>query len=225
MATTYYADFVNDTDRTWTMAVYQTLPTSIGLESVSWQQTTVPQSGESGVSWEVTYDVVIANLVQIGGKGVYKASQTLPATLGSSWQIVFRDGVQQLVPGATPVAGDQILISNDSGFSANPGIGMSGEGAVYQPDTLSGSDAQFLVEPSYYVGLFNDVQLGEVISSNVVVGPLQLQYPDGLNLATLTAKLNGQNIVLTLTYGAAFTTSLERVEKRLHSLQSARKAA
>jgi len=31
---TYYVDFNNQTDRTWTMVVYQTLPDSVGLDSV-----------------------------------------------------------------------------------------------------------------------------------------------------------------------------------------------
>lgn len=48
---TYYVDFANQTDRTWTMSVYQTVPGSIGLKSVSWKQTTVPKQGESGVEW------------------------------------------------------------------------------------------------------------------------------------------------------------------------------
>ena len=84
----YYVDFNNDTPQTWTMAVYQTLPSSIGLESVSWKQTTVPQSGASGVAWDVLYNVAIANYQQIGGIGVYKASQTLKAELGSSWELL-----------------------------------------------------------------------------------------------------------------------------------------
>jgi len=39
--------FNNQTDRTWTMAVYQTLPNSKGLDSVSWKQVTGPQQRDA----------------------------------------------------------------------------------------------------------------------------------------------------------------------------------
>ena len=47
---TYSVNFINNTPSLWFMSVYQTLPNSIGLDSVSWQQTAVPTSGNSGVS-------------------------------------------------------------------------------------------------------------------------------------------------------------------------------
>jgi|GEM_PF-1421381 len=199
--TSYYVDFNNDTKQTWTMAVYQTLPSSIGLESVSWKQTTVPQSGASGVTWDIFYNVAIANYQQIGGIGVYKASQTLKTELGTSWDCIFKDNVQQLVPGSGSVPGDSVLINNKSTNLANLGIGMSGQGSVFKKGVVSGASAQFQVTPTYWVGLFNSLVLGEVISSNVVVGPLQLSYPSGQNLATVNAYMDGNTIKLNVTYG------------------------
>ena len=199
--TSYYVDFNNDTKQTWTMAVYQTLPSSIGLESVSWEQTTVPQSGASGVTWDIFYNVAIANYQQIGGIGVYKASQTLTTELGTSWDCIFKDNVQQLVPGSGSVPPDSVLINNKSTNLANLGIGMSGQGSVFKKGVVSGASAQFQVTPTYWVGLFNSLVLGEVISSNVVVGPLQLSYPSGQNLATVNAYMDGNTIKLNVTYG------------------------
>ena len=199
--TSYYVDFNNDTKQTWTMAVYQTLPSSIGLESVSWKQTTVPQSGASGVTWDIFYNVAIANYQQIGGIGVYKASQTLTTELGTSWDCIFKDNVQQLVPGSGSVPPDSVLITNKSANLANLGIGMSGQGSVFKKGVVSGASAQFQVTPTYWVGLFNSLVLGEVISSNVVVGPLQLSYPSGQNLATVNAYMDGNTIKLNVTYG------------------------
>ena len=218
----YFANFQNNTDRTWAMAVYQTLPNSIGLDSVSWQQTTVPQSGYSGVSWEVFYNAAIANYAQTGGIGVYTASQILDADLGTAWDIVFEDNVQQLKAAGSAPEPSQILINNESGIVANPGIGMSGAGSVYKQDVLSGSSAQFEVTPTYWAGLFNDVVLGEVISSNVIVGPVQLQYPSGTNDATITADLDGDNIVLTVSYSTSVTLALSTVEERTKALQAFR---
>jgi hypothetical protein len=158
---TYFCNFSNQTLDTWTMGVYQQLPTTSGLDSVSWQQTTVPQSGYSGVSWNVTYNVVLADFKQMGGIGVYTASQTLPAALGTSWSAVLQDGVQQLVPATGPAPQeDEIVIINTSGLLANLGIGMSGQGSVYKPGVVGGAEAQFTVTPSYWVALFNQVEIG-----------------------------------------------------------------
>ncbi|KVT60924.1 hypothetical protein WK55_11425 [Burkholderia ubonensis] len=219
--TTYYVDFNNNTQQTWTMGVYQTLPNSIGLESVSWKQTTVPQSGNSGVEWDVFYNVAIANYQQVGGVGVYKASQTLRAELGSAWQCVFQDNVQQLVPASASVPSDSILISNVSNNLANLGIGMSGQGSVYKKGVVSGASAQFQVTPTYWFGLFNSLVLGEVISSNVVVGPQQLVYPGGQNLATVTAYMDGNTMKVSVTYGQQVAAERD-VVKRIIAAQPAR---
>lgn len=212
---TYYVDFNNNTDRTWTMAVYQTLPNSVGLDSVSWLQSTAPKGGSTGVQFDLTFNVALANYKQDGGIGVYKASQTLSADLGSAWQIVYADGVQQLEPAGSAPLPQQILITNASNKSANPGIGMSGSPSVYKPNVNSGAAAQFQVTPTYYVGLFNNVVLGQVISSNVIVGPKVLQYPSGDTQATVTADLDGDKIILRIDYGATVSLSLAEVETRL----------
>lgn len=214
----YYVDFNNNTSETWTMGVYQELPGSVGLESVSWKQTTVPQMGESGVEWEVDYNVAIANYKQNGGIGVYKASQTLGASLGSVWDCVFENNVQQLRLASGSTLPDSILIRNASNQLANLGIGMSGQGAVYKRNVVGGGSAQFQVTPTYYFGLFNNLVLGEVISSNVVVGPQKLVFPSGLNCATVTARMDGANIKLSVAYSQVSSVSYE-VVNRLRAIQ------
>ena len=222
---TYYCNFANQTEQTWTMGVYQTLPSTPGLDSVSWQQTTVPQSGLSGVSWNVTYNVVLGDYQQAGGIGVYTSSQTLGTLLGTAWNIVFKDDVQQLAPVGGAAQPNEIVIYNQSGRLANPGIGMSGQGSVFQQGVVGGAAAQFTVTPSYWVALFNQVEIGEVISTNVSVGPLELQYPSGFNSATLTASLNGENIELNVTYSNQFSANAAAVQQRIKSLARLRKAA
>ncbi|WP_296260626.1 MULTISPECIES: hypothetical protein [unclassified Pseudomonas] len=217
----YYVDFENNTDATWTMGVYQELPNSTGLESVSWKQTTVPTKGSSGVEWEVDYNVAIANYKQIGGIGVYKASQTLEAELGSVWECVFKDNVQQLVPSTGSAPSDSIIITNSSNQLANLGIGMSGQGSVFKKSVVSGASAQFQVTPTYYVGLFNDLVLGEVISSNVSVGPQKIVFPDGMNSATVTATMSGSTIKMSVSYSQVSMVSREVID-RLLSIQQER---
>jgi hypothetical protein len=201
---TYYCNFVNNTNQTWTMGVYQTLPSTAGLDSVSWLQSAAPVGGNTGVQWNVTYNVALADYQQVGGIGVYKASQVLSANLGTVWDIVTTGGVQQLVAdtsGQIQPEPDEILILNQSNLLANPGIGMSGQGSVYKHEVLGGADAQFVVTPTYWIALFDQVELGDVISSNVSVGPIELQF-DGNNAATLTASLSPdhQSILLNLAY-------------------------
>jgi hypothetical protein len=217
----YYIDFNNNTDMTWTMGVYQELPNSIGLESVSWKQTTVPTMGSSGVEWEVDYNVAIANYKQIGGIGVYKASQTLVTELGSVWECVFKDNVQQLVQGSGTAPADSIIIKNISNQMGNLGIGMSGQGSVFKKNVVSGATAQFQVTPTYYAGLFNNLVLGEVISSNVSVGPQKIVFPDGMNCATVNATMSGTTIKMSVSYSQVSQVSREVLD-RLLSIQQER---
>jgi hypothetical protein len=219
--TSYYIDFNNDTDVTWTMGVYQDLPNSVGLESVSWKQTTVPTQGSSGVQWVVDYNVAIANYRQIGGIGVYKASQTLAAELGSVWDCVFKDNVQQLVRGSGSAPSGSIVINNISNQTGNLGIGMSGQGSVFKKNVVSGASAQFQVTPTYYAGLFNNLVLGEVISSNVAVGPQKIVFPDGMNCATLHATMSGSTIKVSVSYSQVSQVSREVLD-RLLSIQQER---
>jgi hypothetical protein len=217
----YYIDFNNNTEATWTMGVFQQLPNSIGLESVSWKQTTVPISGNSGVEWEVDYNVAIANYQQVGGIGVYKASQTLGSELGKVWECVFKDNVQQLVRSSGSAPGDSIIIKNTSNQLANLGIGMSGQGSIFKKGVVSGASAQFQVTPTYFAGLFNNLVLGEVISSNVAVGPQKIVFPDGMNCATLNATMSGSNIRVAVTYSQVSQVSREVLD-RLLSIQHER---
>ena len=118
--------------------------------------------------------------------------------------------MQQLVPDGSAPDGNQILINIDSDRTANPGIVTSGQGSVCKQGEVGRASAQFTVTPTYWAGLFNQVELGEVISSNVIVGPFKLQYPGGMNAATLTATMDGQTIKVDTSYSsqAAFDAKL-----------------
>ncbi|CCE10147.1 hypothetical protein BRAS3843_40005 [Bradyrhizobium sp. STM 3843] len=218
--TTYSVDFENRTPDTWTMSIYQTLPTSPGLKSLSWKQTTVPKNGESGVEWSISYLVGIANYKQIGGKGVYKASQKLGTQLGQKWACRFQDGAQQLFEDGSANPG-QVLIQNKSGDLANLGIGMDGDLALVQSNVYSGNSAQFEVAPVYWVALYKDVVQGEVISGNQVHGPLQVVFPGGVTHLTYEAYIDGNEFVFGLKGGPAVRAPLDQVEMRLRMLQAA----
>lgn len=212
----YYVTFNNHTPEVWTLGVYQTLPSSPGLDSVSWLQTTSPpQEGTSSVEWEVNYNVAIAQFTQEGGIGVYPpdSAQILPAELGTAWEIDWDGNVQALKQVGKAQQDDQIVITNKSNHLANPGIGMNGSPALYQNQVYSGAQAEFIVKPVYWVALFNSLILGEVISSNVSVGPQQLIFT-GTNSATVTASIQGENIVMDVTYGNRTSVDMNQLSER-----------
>lgn len=198
MSTPYYVNLNNDSDRTWAMAVYQTFPDSIGLDSVAWKKTTVPPSGSSGVTWNETYNVALASYRQDNPIGVYYTNQILEADLGTEWKVSYKEGCQQLmyVGNLSPDLGDHIVVHNDSGLMSSPGVGMDWNVSVCKRQILSNASAQFKVTPVFWVGLFRDVQLGEVISSNVEVGPLRLEFDGGCNIANIEVARVGESVVL-----------------------------
>lgn len=194
MATTYSINFSNETPETWTLCVYQTLPDSPGLDSVSWKQTRVPTQGESGVQWQIQYLACLANYKQTGGKGVYKASQKLPTDLGMAWDCIYQDDVQQLVSAGSTTQG-QLLLSNKSEKMANLAIGMDGDIALVKSNVYSGNNAQFVVKPKYYVALYTNLTQGEVISGNQIHGPLEVVFAGGETEKDYVARIEGSNFI------------------------------
>src|ERR1051325_6189725 len=193
-STMYSVGFSNKTERTWTMGIYQTLPSSPGLESVSWQQGSAPRSGKTSVRWALDSNAAIADYFQLGAIGVYESSQILPTNLGKKWKVIFNGVTQELVEDGNAPQSNQIVIDNQSTRAANLGIGMSGQGSVFKRDVLSGSQAQFIVTPTYWAALFNDVVLGEVISSNITIQPLILKFEGGITRIDLEATVEGQTL-------------------------------
>lgn len=192
--TIYSIDFSNQTGDTWTLCVYQELPGSPGLDSVSWKQTTVPTSGHSGVQWSVQYLACLANYKQIGGKGVYNASQKLGTLLGKKWKCEYNDAVQQLSADGDTTDG-QLLITNLSGDLANLAIGVDGDIALVKSDVYSGNNAQFVVKPKYYVALYSNLTQGEIISGNQIHGPLEVIFDGGKTAKEYEARIEGATFI------------------------------
>lgn len=224
----YSIDFGNQTKNTWTLCVYQILPDSVGIDSVAWKQTRVPTSGISGVQWNIQYLACLADYKQEGGKGVYSAAQKLDTNLGKKWKCVFDDGVQQLIDDST-TAGGQLLISNQSLKLANLGIGMDGDMALVKRDVYSGTSAQFVVKPKYYVALFSNLTKGEIISGNQIHGPLEVVFEGGQTKKEFVAKVAGDTFIFeevgtSNRVEAPYQQVLERVKKQAQESNSSLKA-
>lgn len=223
--TNYSVTFINNTPSVWTMGVYQTLPGSPGLDSVSWLQTTSPPQGTSTVEWQVNYNVANGQYTQEGGIGVYPpdSTQIESAQLGTTWSIVWDGNVQTLTPTGQAPQADQIIITNNSEHVANPGIGMNGSASLYQNQVYSGASAEFIVQPVYWVALFDSLILGEVISSNVTVGPQKLIFVAPQNAATVTASIQGQNINMDVTYSSRTSVAVKQLGERVGGRNSYQK--
>ncbi|MGB0524320.1 MAG: hypothetical protein ACPGJS_15225 [Flammeovirgaceae bacterium] len=191
----YTIEFTNKTTSTWTFCVYQKYPNSPGIKSVAWKQTTIPTQGQSGVEWNTQYQACIVDYKQVGGKGVYKASQTLNANLGQRWKCVFQDKVQQLLKDGKADDGGQLVIANQSNRKANLGIGMDGDVAAIKEDVYSANSAQFDATPKYYVAVYKDLEHGEIITSNQIHEPIEVAFEGGLMAKKYEAVEEGATFV------------------------------
>jgi hypothetical protein len=196
----YSIAFRNETDRVFTMGVYQTLSGAVHVDSVSWLQVTVAPGAERAVEWFPPYDVVLGRYDQQGNRAIYEPVQLLPAEPGTAWEVVFENGVQQLRP-AGQARGGRIALTNRSERAADVGIGQSNHASVYRRSLNSGATTDFAVSSaSIYVGLFTNLSAGEIIANNVVAGPEAVSFGRTETQATLTASVRNQSIVLQLVY-------------------------
>lgn len=209
--TTFTVSLRNDTDVTWVFTLFQTLPNQPQLASVAWLlQGVSGPNGTSSISWNDAFAAVIATYDS--ATRVFSQTQFLPAQPGDGFQVVTQSGVQQLQAGGDAPTPGTLLIRNRSGSAANPGLGMSNVGALYAPGVLSGANASFDTDPSYWIALFNRITQGELILQgqaavalderfSVFVGPEPVVFPTGVTTATATAAVSGQSITLTVTPG------------------------
>jgi hypothetical protein len=208
--TQYTLTFRNQTDSVWTMAVFATLANS-SFQTVAWLLCRAPHSGFGRVRFTTDDAVAIAELID----DVFFATQILPAESGSSWDVIFEDGVKQLVPGSGTASPGRILITNRSGQRVNAGVGMSLSPMVYSKDLLSGASAIFTVPMTLSVSIFKTLELGEIISVAQMAVPQQpLNFPSGITNGIATATLDGTTLQLTIDYPSLLLEEEERERRR-----------
>ena len=54
-----------------------------------------------------------------------------------------------------------------------------------------GESVQFFVHPTYYVALFREIQVGELVTSDIAISPIQVKFDSGFKNATVTAVNDG----------------------------------
>ena len=166
----YYVDLDNRTDRAWTMAVYRTIPKASGPDGGEWKRTQVPPLTTGGLAWGKDPNAPRSN------SGQYKPSRAMEDDLEKEWNIVYRDGVQQLRSAPPPPGMERHNVPNNA--STEPGEA-----------------------PAYWVGLFRDVRADEPLGGNMDVGPIELRFPQGSNAAVIDIAGEGDSI----THGTTYT--------------------
>ncbi len=203
--TDYTVNFYNQTDSTWTLAIYLTVP-GIGLDSVCWKRIPAAPGGQGLVTWDPQKLSAV-----IGGRPssdtlVYTTLQAKSAEPGSKWKIVNPSGAQELEADGNANLPNQIQILNDSLQEASPGLGMAEVGAIYRPDLLSGLNQTFDAQPNYWAMAFDSVQEGQLITTSSALGAMsimtnstELDFSQGSN-AGVTIQVDGSTVKVTVSY-------------------------
>jgi hypothetical protein len=204
----FTVNFANQTQQTWTLAIYLTSPEQ-SLDSVCWKQTTAPQSGK-GIpqSWDPQ---ILSAAIGFYTKSsmTYSTLQDLQAAPGSAWKIEPDGGTVQLVPDGSAQLPTQIQILNATGALASPGLGVAGAGALFCRDVLSGVSVAFEIDALVYsVEAFDTMAPGQLITTTagekrkgttLSVPPQQLDFSQGTT-ATVSLVQTGLGLDLKISY-------------------------
>lgn len=182
----YSIKFINDTDENYYFGVYQAFPSSIGLKSIAWQVRRLPKRGSapttSQVSWTMSYGIAIANWDQ--NEKEYTGTQQLDADLGNAYEVVSDGDFPNIDPKPTgTTSSGQILFKNNTkspnAMDLDMGFTVAGNIIAIKPKIHPGEKTLFDVHPTYYVALYRDIKLGQLVDSDVVFGPVTVAFTEG----------------------------------------------
>lgn len=176
--------------------------------SVVWQQMFAAPKVPSPLSWTDDWSAVFASV----DDEIFSPVEMKPTSVGRLWTIRTVDGAQQLVESGDASAG-YVEIENDSGVVTNPGVGLSGSGAVYVTDAFSGTTAVFRVGSlEYWLGLPSlPVQNGQrVDEESFLIPPAKITSP-----VAVTVTLTGPPLMLAFAHTMGEPAALLRGVRQL----------
>ena len=182
----YTINFINDTDENYFFGVYQKFPNSPGIQSIAWQVRRVSKRGSipttSKVSWTMSYGIAIANWDQ--NQKEYTGSQKVDTDLGNVYEVVSEGEFPNINPKSTGTTSKgQILFENNTknpAMDLDMGFTVANNIIAIQPKVHSGNKAIFEVHPAYYVCLYRNIKVGQLVTSGVVFGPVEVEFKNGL---------------------------------------------
>lgn len=180
---------INSTDQGWSFALYQEFDPEPGLKSMAWKvlKLSKPQSGstDGSVSWDLSFQVTIAKRVS---GNVYVGGVSMDAKEGYNYEAVMEGGYIQIKETGKGTPG-YINFKNNTHEKQNLGLNLSKTLLAMQEDVSGGVTAQFKITPTYYLGLYTNLDQGSFVSSDAAVGPIQITFPDGMNMVEVEAHL------------------------------------
>lgn len=197
-------------DTAWTFVAMITLLDAGGCQSLAWQVTSVPWSGNGTLSWTTDVEVCLATVTGTPPPTIYQTSQIVSTTGVASWTVGSSGGTTVLQSSTTqPLIPGTIQITNDTSAAVNVGYGQSGAMAVVQPDLPGNAMAVFYPTPSYLLYVSTAVAAGQVIeveptslSAGIFIAPQALAFPQGVTTATATLSESGGVVSVNITYGS-----------------------
>ena len=189
--------FRNDTSRTWTACVYQELPHASRFETLAWLPVTAGPGEETRVTWTTALAVVLGRVAAASRRSLYVPLDRAETAAGTAWRIVRTAGTQKLERAGRAPLPDQVLVTNESGRAASPGIAVSGSPVTFVRELPGGATAQFLIRPSLFVGLFAGIRLGEILPASLIE-PLPLKIGPLMTTITLHLREVGAKLVITV---------------------------
>ncbi len=192
---TYSIKFLNDTTDDYYFAVYQDFPDSPGLRSVAWQVRAVSARGykatSSTVSWTTSYGISIANWDS--DQKEYTGEQQQHAELGNTYEVIARGEFPGINPASTGKTAEGLIAfenNTDPAIDLDMGFTVAGNIVAVQPKVHSQEATVFDVHQSYYVALYRNIKLGQLVDSNVKLGPVEVIFGDGTTSKTVSAYMD-----------------------------------
>ena len=200
--TSYSIECVNATSQAYHFGVYQKYPDSMGLTSVVWKERPVPPMGSipstASVDWVMSYGASISDFDK--NNSTWTGEQVIAAELGKVYDIVSEGGVPMINPTPSgPTNPSQIVIKNSTNTVMNPGFALDYNLIAVKTGTDAGEQAQFSVHPTYYVGCYRDIKLGQLVDSDIALGPVEVKFTEGYTEFQVKAEDIGGTLKLTAT--------------------------
>jgi hypothetical protein len=181
-------------DEGWDFGIYTKYNSDPGVANLAWQ--VLPTSPGTDISpyhtstsWPMSFFVSLSYVSQ---DGIWHASTSLPAELGNDY-LVEKDtssGALQIVPGPKNEQPNVVKLISNVDQSLNLGFGIKEDLAAVVGTKHASENAEFNVHPTYYVGIYRNLVVGQNITSAESASVTQkVTFTDNNYTATLAVKL------------------------------------
>lgn len=201
--TQYAIHLMNNTNDNFYFAVYQSLPDSSGLTSVAWQVYPLPKQSNQTIDWQLDYGVVITEW-DPKEKQFSAPKQEVNATPGEKYH-VFSDG-EFVIIDPTPVhitTNGKIAFSNKTTIphatDLDLGFTLFGNLVAARSKVHAGESVFFSVSPVYYVACYWDIELGQLVNSNIALGPAEVKFQEGVTNMNVEAYIHDGEYLMKVT--------------------------